>query len=85
MRLDCRLYVRDLALAATLFVALGLNSAPYAQSLNALANMKNPKFVLDLSWPKTLPPPPTALLIEVAGNCVDPNLMGVRLVKSCVR
>lgn len=61
MRLDCRVYVRDLALAATLFVALGLNSAPYvyAQSLNVLANMKNPKFVLDLSWPKTSPAPAT--------------------------
>jgi hypothetical protein len=54
MRLDCRLYVRELALAATLFVAPGLNSASYAQSLNASANIKNPKFVLDLSWPKTL-------------------------------
>ena len=59
MRLDCRLYVRGLALAATLFVALGLNSASYAQSLNALANMKNAEFVLDLSWPRTLPPPAT--------------------------
>jgi hypothetical protein len=53
MRVDCGYYVRDFALAATLFGAL-VNSASYAQRLNALANMKNPKFVLDLSWPKTL-------------------------------
>ena len=54
MRVDRRHYVRDLALVATLFGALGLNSAAYAQSLNAFANMKNPKFVLDPSWPKPL-------------------------------
>ena len=59
MRVDCRHYVRDLALAATLFAALGLTSAAYAQSLNALANIKNPKFVLDPSWPKPLPAPVT--------------------------
>jgi hypothetical protein len=53
MRVDCGYYVRDFALAATLFGAL-VNSASYAQRLKALANMKNPKFVLDLSWPKTL-------------------------------
>ena len=47
MRVDCRPYVRDLAFAATRLGALGLNSAAYAQSLNAFANMKNPKFVLD--------------------------------------
>ena len=40
MRVDCGHYVRDLALAASVIGALGLNSAPYAQSLNALANMK---------------------------------------------
>ena len=54
MRVDCRHYVRDLAFAATLLGALGLNSAAYAQSLDAFANMKNPKFVLDPSWPKPL-------------------------------
>jgi hypothetical protein len=55
MRVDCRYYVRDLALAATLFGALELDSAAYAQSLNALAKLKNPKFVLDPAWPKPLP------------------------------
>ena len=54
MRVDRRRYVRDLALAAPLFGARGLNSAAYAQSLNAFANMKNPKFVVDQSWPKPL-------------------------------
>ena len=55
MRVDCRHYVRELALAVTLLGALGLNSAAYAQSLNAFANMKNPKFVLNPSCPKPLP------------------------------
>jgi len=41
MRIDFRHYARDLALAATPFGA--------AQSLKALANIKNPKFVLDPS------------------------------------
>ena len=59
MRVDCRHYVRDLALAAALFGVLGLNSAAYPQSLNTLANIKNPKFVLDPSWPKPLPAPVT--------------------------
>ena len=40
------------ALAATLFGAVGLNPAGYAQGLNILANVKNPKFVLDPSSPK---------------------------------
>ena len=48
MRVDCGHCVCELALAASVIGALGLNSAAYAQSLNALANMKNPKFVLDL-------------------------------------
>jgi len=59
MRVDFRHYVRDLVLAATLFGVLGLNSAAYAQSLNAPANIKNPKFVLDPSWPMPLPAPVT--------------------------
>src|SRR5262249_1976916 len=77
MQVDCRLYVRDLALAAILFAAAGLNTAAYAQSLNALANMKTPSFVLDPSWPKPLPAPVTNGVAhtwvqgEVAGNCVD--------------
>ena len=37
MRVDRRDYVRDLALAAA-----------HAQGLNALADVKNPKFVLDI-------------------------------------
>jgi hypothetical protein len=40
MRVDCRHYVRDLALAATRPGALGLNSAACAQSPNAFANVK---------------------------------------------
>jgi hypothetical protein len=78
MPVDCRLYVRDLALAATLIIgAVGWNSAADAQSLNALANMKTPSFVLDPSWPKPLPAPVTNGVAhtwvqgEVAGNCVD--------------
>jgi hypothetical protein len=55
MRVDCRHYTRDLAPAATRLGALGLNSAAYAQSLNAFANIKKPKLVLDPSWPKPLP------------------------------
>jgi hypothetical protein len=56
MRVDCRRhYFRDLALAATLFGVLRLDLAAYAQSLNALAKLKNPKFVLDPSLPKPLP------------------------------
>ena len=55
MRVDRRRYVRDLALAAPLFGARGLNSAAYAQGLNALADVKNPKFVLDPSSPEPLP------------------------------
>ena len=54
MRVDCRPCVRDLAFAATRLGALGLNSAAYAQSLNAF-NLKNPKFVLDPSCPEPLP------------------------------
>ena len=42
MRVDRRRYVRDLALA-------------YAQGLNALADVKNPKFVFDPSSPEPLP------------------------------
>ncbi|MGC2717323.1 MAG: hypothetical protein WA366_28520, partial [Pseudolabrys sp.] len=75
---DYRLYVRDLALAATLIIgAVGWNSAADAQSLNALANMKTPSFVLDPSWPKPLPAPVTNGVAhtwvqgEVAGDCVD--------------
>ena len=82
MRVDYRLYVRDLALAATLiFGAVGWNSAADAQSLNALANMKTPSFVLDPSWPKPLPAPVTNGVAhtwvqgEVAGNCVDLRTM----------
>ena len=78
MPVDYRLYVRDLALAATLIIgAVGWNSAADAQSLNALANMKTPSFVLDPSWPKPLPAPVTNGVAhtwvqgEVAGNCVD--------------
>ena len=77
MPVDCRRNVRDLALAATLFAALGLTSAAYAQNLNALNNMKTPSFVLDPSWPKPLPAPVTNGVAhtwvqgEVAGNCVD--------------
>ena len=55
MRVDRRRHVRDLALAAPLFGARGLNSAAYAQGLNALADVKNPKFVLDPSSPEPLP------------------------------
>jgi hypothetical protein len=55
MRVDCRPYVRDLALATTRLGALGLNSAAYAQSLNAFAHLKNRKFVLDPSWPEPFP------------------------------
>jgi hypothetical protein len=77
MRVDCRLYVRDLALAATLFAAVGLSSAAYAGDQNSLENMKYPKFALDPSWPKPLPAPVTNGVAhpwvqgEVAGNCVD--------------
>ena len=77
MRVDCRLYVRDLALAAILFAAVGLNSAAYAENQNGLENMKNPKFALDPSWPKPLPATTTNGVAhrwvqgEVAGNCVD--------------
>ena len=55
MRVDRRRCVRDLALAVPLFGARGLNSAAYAHGPNALADVKNPKFVLDPSWPE--PPP----------------------------
>ena len=77
MRVDCRLYVRDLALAAILFGAVGLSSAAYAGDQNSLENMKNPKFALDPSWPKPLPSTTTNGVArpwvqgEVAGNCVD--------------
>jgi hypothetical protein len=55
MRVDRRHYVGDLALAATRFGALGLNPAAYAQGLNTLADVRNPKFVLDPLSPKPLP------------------------------
>ena len=55
MPVDCRRNVRDLALAAPLFGARGLNSVAYAQGLNTLADVKNPKFVLDPSSPEPLP------------------------------
>jgi len=78
MPVDCRLYVRNLALVASLIIgAVGWNSAADSQSLNALANMKTPRFVLDPSWPKPLPAPVTGGVAhtwvqgEVAGNCVD--------------
>jgi len=76
MRVDCRHYVRDLALAATLFAALGLTSAAYAQSLNASANIKNPKFVLDPSWPQA-----------VAGSCYQRrgSSMGARRTTASTR
>ena len=76
MQVDCRLYVRDLALAAILFGAVGLSSAAYAGDQNSLENMKNPKFALDPSWPKPLPSTTNGVAHpwvqgEVAGNCVD--------------
>ena len=43
MRVDCGHCVCELALGASVIGALGLNSAAYAQSLNALANMKKSK------------------------------------------
>lgn len=43
MRADFRHYARDLALAAALLGALGLNSASHAQSLDAFANIKKSK------------------------------------------
>lgn len=79
MRVDCRPYVRGLALAATLFGAVGLNSAANAQDLHALDNMKYPTFVVDPSWPKPLPSTVTNGVAhmwvqgEVAGSCVDLN------------
>jgi len=77
MSVGCRLYVRNLALTAALFGAVGLSSSAYAQNVNALNNMKQPSFALDPSWPKPLPAPVTNGVAhtwvqgEVAGNCVD--------------
>src|SRR5215469_14916119 len=77
MSVGCRLYVRNLALTAALFGAVGLSSSAYAQNANALNNMKQPSFALDPSWPKPLPAPVTNGVAhtwvqgEVAGNCVD--------------
>ena len=87
MGVDCRHYVRDLALAATLFAALGLTSAAYAQSLNAAANIKSKVRLGSVVAPSRCRLLlPTALLIHGCkeNNCVDPNLIGSGLVKSCV-
>jgi hypothetical protein len=43
MGVDCGHCMCDFALAASVIGALGLNSAAYPQSLNALANMKKSK------------------------------------------
>jgi hypothetical protein len=53
MRVDFRTLCSRFGACATLLGALGLNSAAHAQSLDAFANIKNPKFV-DQSWPKPL-------------------------------
>ena len=55
MRVDFRTLCSRFSAYATLLGALGLNSAAHAQSLDAFANIKNPKFVVDPSWPKPLP------------------------------
>ena len=97
MRVDCGHYVRDSALAASVIGALGLNSAPHAQSLNALANMKKSKVRLG-----------SVVVQAVVGSCYQrrcssmgarrrsmgarrrgrqlrqPELNRVGLVKSCV-
>jgi len=77
MQVNSRLCVRNLALAAVLFAAVGFNAGAYAEDMNALENMKHPSFVLDPSWPKPLPATTTNGVAhrwvqgEVAGNCVD--------------
>jgi hypothetical protein len=86
MRLDCRLYVRDLALAATLFCGAGIELGLLRAKSERLSEYKKSKVRLGSVMAQDVAGAVSYAVVHlwVQGkrqrNCFDPNLKGVRLV-----